>query len=180
MDSLTHLVLALAGGYVLVLGRGVRLRPHVVPAAALASLLIDVDHIPPHFGVAHTLVLHNLAFVLVVAALTRLLPGLEIGLLACVMLVGHLLMDMVYGLYGIPLFYPLSAAGVMIPKAWEIWLFGDESYAVVSRTGIGLAIYAAFTSAFILAPGRRGKRLSAHTASWRRTRTRTPASKSRR
>jgi len=172
MDSLTHLMLSLAGGYLLAFGLGIKSRPYLVPAGALASLLIDVDHIPAHFGVAHTLALHNLPFVLVAGAFIGVLFGLEAGLVACAMLSGHLLLDMNTGLYGIPVFYPLSKASVMIPESWELWLFSDPSYTVVSRTGIALAAYLGLIALIIFFFSRR--------AAWRRRHTRTQSSTPRR
>ena len=160
--------MSLAGGYLLAYGLGAKLKPYVVPLAALISLLIDVDHLPAHFDVAHTLVLHNLAFVLFAAIIMRILLGWEIGLITGIMLFGHLLLDMNLGLYGIPVFYPLSKMSFMIPESWEVWLFNDQSYTVISRTGIALAAYFGLISLVIFFSSRR--------ASWRRRHTKTGSS----
>jgi len=125
----------------LVCGLRLRLRPWVVPALAAASLLIDVDHLPPHFGIVHRLVLHNVFFLVFAGAAVGLSFGRSAGLVFGYMLFGHLLFDMVAGLYGVPLLWPLSGADFILPESWEVWLFGDPSYTVVSRVGLALAAY---------------------------------------
>ncbi len=147
MDSLSHLMLAFGGGLLFVLWSKAKIRHYEVAAFAIASTFIDVDHLLPHYGLANTLLLHNLVVAALLSVVTALLFGRARGALASVMLAGHLLFDMVSGLYGIPLLYPLSETTYLIPEAWELWLFGDPSYTVASRTGIALSAYAAVVAA---------------------------------
>jgi len=156
MDSLTHLILSLAGGYLLACGLRLKLRPQTIPALGAASLLIDVDHLLPHFGIAHTLVLHNVFVVLAAAALVGYFSRKEWGVIFFVMLMGHLFFDMNSGIYGAPLFYPLAKTGFLIPDGWEVWLFNDQRYTVVSKAGISLAAYAGLIAAVILSSSRKG------------------------
>ncbi|MFH0862731.1 MAG: hypothetical protein V1875_06865 [Candidatus Altiarchaeota archaeon] len=125
----------------MVYGLRLRVGPWVVPVLAAVSLLVDVDHLPPHFGFVHRLVLHNVFFLLFAGAAVGLLLGRGVGLVFAYMLLGHLLFDMVGGMYGVPLMWPLSRADFILPESWEVWLFGDPSYTVVSRMGLAMAAY---------------------------------------
>ncbi len=56
------------------------------------------------------------------------------------MLFNHIPFDMVYGMYGVPLFYPLSKKLYMLPPL-ELNLFGRPSNPLVSKYGMALLIY---------------------------------------
>ncbi|MFC2162147.1 metal-dependent hydrolase [Candidatus Altiarchaeota archaeon] len=154
MDPLTHLLLSLAGGYLLAYGLKLRLHRLTIPVLSLSSLAIDVDHVLPIFDVSKALIFHNLVAIAIFSAVLWLATGWKNGLVLLVMLFGHLVMDMNTGIYGIPLLYPLSSATYLIPESWEVRLMNESSLTVISRTGISLSLYMGFIAGIILA-GRR-------------------------
>jgi membrane-bound metal-dependent hydrolase YbcI (DUF457 family) len=141
MDPLTHVILSLAGGYLLACGLNLKVEYYTVPLLAVASTLIDVDHLLPVRNITDTLILHNIATVVLATLILRLFSGWNNAVILFIMLVGHLLLDMNTGIYGIPLFYPLSTGTYLIPKGWEIWFLDDSRLTFVSRTGIALSLY---------------------------------------
>jgi hypothetical protein len=144
MDPLTHLIISLAAGYLISMNLGMRLGRFTIPILATASILIDVDHLILPLGVSGTLVLHNFLAVVALAILMRWAFGFEHALLFGCMLVGHLILDMNTGVYGIPFLYPLAGWEIMIPRWAEVFLFNDPRYTLISRTGLGLAAYSIF------------------------------------
>lgn len=147
MDTLSHLIFSLAGGYLTAYAAKMKVKAHTVPLLAVASLLIDVDHMLPHLGVTSTLLLHNIAFTALAAYIAYRFIGHDAGVLSAVMLAGHLLLDMNTGIYGIPLLYPITSQLYLIPSTWEFYVFGDPRYTIISRTGIALLLYGAFIAA---------------------------------
>lgn len=141
MDTLSHLIFSLAGGYMLKKGLMLDSSNLSIFLLALASVSIDVDHSLTFLGLTDTFLLHNLLMVAVFTIITFIAFGGEKALLISTMLYGHMLMDMNTGIYGIPLIYPLSSREFIIPPAWEIVLLGDTRNPVVSRTGISLTLY---------------------------------------
>lgn len=140
MDTLFHFVFALVGGYVLVKGLGIRFNPKILVLLSLLSLLIDMDHLMVFMGLSKTLRLHNLFVVCIPIFLFFIFRTIYFPIFS-VMLFGHLIADMVQGIYGVPLFYPFSETMYLIPKNWEIYLGGDPTSPIVSTFGIGIAVY---------------------------------------
>jgi len=145
MDALFHIVMAFVGGVMLLRSLKTNLSMKIILILSLASLVItDADHFLP----VKTPIFHNI-FLLVVLPLPALLYMYSRGkrdyfnyvLALVVMLLGHLLMDMVQGMYGIPLFYPISDELYMMPATWEVALPGEPGSLIISRLAISLLIY---------------------------------------
>jgi hypothetical protein len=149
MDPLTHFIIASAAGYILAGAAGMRIRGYMVPVLAVLALFIDVDHLLPLIGVTRTLVLHNIAFVAAAGLIVYGFAGRDAGIIFSTMLAGHLLFDMNSGIYGIPIAYPLSGRLFLIPKEWELGLFGYSSYPLISRTGLAATFYSIYVLAAI-------------------------------
>jgi len=151
MDTLSHFVLALLGGYALVKGLG---QKHgLLPLAALAflSVLIDADHFwfrrldMHNVFVVGFLALSAIAFSFLKKARLR-----DYAAILAVMVCGHLLIDMGYG-QGVALFYPLTRGiyalpqvGVEMTSALQVHT-GDIdklSEVVISPMGVALSAYA--------------------------------------
>jgi hypothetical protein len=156
MDPVTHYIVSLAAGYLLVSSLGLKVRRYTVPLLAALALLIDVDHLLPAAGITKNLIFHNIAAVLLAALVVWRIGGRGPAILFSSMLVGHLLFDMNTGMYGVPLLYPLSTVKYMVPHRWEIWLFHDSQYTILSTTGISLAIYSIYMFGVFLIFRRRG------------------------
>ncbi len=77
------------------------------------------------------------------------------SLAAMVMLIGHLMADMIIGIYGVPLFFPFYGGLYMIPHSWN-FIEIDHSY-VIAPTGIAVAAYFALIFAITEAFGRETK-----------------------
>ena len=146
MDTLFHFVLALAGGYMLVKGLGVRYNLIVIVFLASLSILIDIDHF---IGVKIP-IFHNIFLAIIFPGILLLIVyfynkewiELQVYLFVfMIMLFGHLLADMIIGMYGIPLLYPLSNTLYMIPRSWEVYLGNDPGSPLASTFGIAMAIY---------------------------------------
>jgi hypothetical protein len=151
MDALYHFVLALAGGYILAKGLRMRYRPGMLVLTALASMALDLDHFIRYFGINTQVSFHSLYIALIPLILYLYIksekPQSSLGgylLILSVLIYGHLAMDMVKGMYGIPLFYPLSDKLFLIPERWEMYLFDDETKPLVTTEGIGLTLYFGF------------------------------------
>ena len=153
MDALFHFALSFAGGYILLRGLKTDFRIWHLLAISLLAGLIDIDHIITTSPAV--LYAHNLIFII----------GLPLGfffvfsymknerlkvysLLFIVMWAGHLLMDMIAGMYGIPLFFPLSGQLYMIPQGWS-FIEIDNSY-VIAPAGIAVAAYFSLIFAIML------------------------------
>ncbi|MBN2250816.1 MAG: metal-dependent hydrolase [Candidatus Altiarchaeota archaeon] len=142
MDALYHVVFSLAGGFILARGLGINAGPLELGTLALFSMLPDLDHLTGytrlHTGFIILLPLIPYA-ILRIRDAYREKRGLL--LILAVMLYGHLLMDMVQGLYGVALFYPLTETLYLIPGRWEVYLDGDPTKPIVGTHGIGAALY---------------------------------------
>lgn len=147
MDALFHAVFAYIGGYLLVKGLGWKYKPGALAVLALLSLIVDIEHLAENAGLrdlhSHTLII---VFVPLTAyllmELTRSFPGTRhYVLIYSVMLFSHLCMDMIEGMYGIPLLYPLSDRLYLIPGDWEAYLNGNQTEPIIATQGIGVAIY---------------------------------------
>jgi hypothetical protein len=141
MDSLSHLLISLAGGLLIIRFLKIKGGLWKVSVYAILSLLIDVDHILTFFGITKILLLHNLFAITLISAMVWLIRKNDEWLLLWSMLLGHLLMDMHTGVYGIPILLPLSTHNFLIPAFLELWFLGDPSYPIVSKTGIAFFLY---------------------------------------
>ena len=146
MDALFHFVFALVGGYILVKGLGGKYKLTVLVFLSVLSILIDIDHF---IGVKIP-IFHNIFLAIILPSILLLIlyfykkewTELHIYIFVfIIMLFGHLLADMIIGMYGIPLFYPLSNTLYMIPRSWEVYLGNGYSRPLASTTGIAMAIY---------------------------------------
>ena len=151
MDTLFHFVFALVGGYILVKGLGVKYRLSILIFLSLSSLFIDLDHLMTHLGMYDGLKLHNLFIVLIPILLFFIFRNIYLVVFS-VMLFGHLIADMIYGIYGVPLFYPFSEATYLIPKSWEIYFNNNPTMPLVSTAGIAILIYFTVISVIIFIP----------------------------
>jgi len=148
-------VLNFLGGYVFLREARADFRLPYLFILAPLSTIMDLDHalnyhrIKPLkqalFGHLQS-PLHNLLFVLAACVLLYLflrllqLPGRRMYPAALgVMMLGSLVFDMVGGMYGVPLFFPLSDRLYQIPHWWRFIPVG-HSYAV-EPMGIALAAY---------------------------------------
>ncbi|NOZ58314.1 MAG: hypothetical protein GXO66_01855 [Euryarchaeota archaeon] len=155
MDSFAHSVLNLLGGYVFLREAGARFRRRHLLLLTPVSIVMDLDHalnyrkLKPfrqEFLGNLPSPMHNLFFVLLVCALLYLLlralrlPGRRTYTAALgVMMLGSLIFDMVGGMYGVPLFFPISEKLYQIPNWWRFIPVG-HSYAV-EPLGIALLLY---------------------------------------
>ena len=167
MDALFHFTFSLAGGFLLACGLNKRYSAPAIVFLSALSLAPDLEHV---IGCGDILMLHNifipLAVLLLYFPLKRAGPyahWADYAIILAVMLFGHLCMDMVQGLYGIPLLYPLSEKPYLIPEGWEVYLGGDRTKPIVSTYGIGAAMYfsaigLAAISLRLLSSGCSGKR----------------------
>ena len=162
MDSLFHFVFALVGGYALVKGLGVKYNPYTLVLLSLSSLLIDLDHLSVFIGLSESLKLHNI-FIALIPLLAYIIYRNIYFIVFTVMLLGHLIADTVQGIYGIPLFYPLTKTTYLIPKKWEIYLGGDPTSPIVSTFGIGITLYFGLILLIIIIP-----HLLSSTSIWRK------------
>lgn len=151
MDTLFHFIFALVGGYVLVKGLGIRYHLSILIFLSISSLLIDLDHLMTYLGVYEGLKLHNLLIVLIPVVLFFIFRDIYFAVFS-VMLFGHLIADMIYGIYGVPLFYPFSKATYLIPRQWEIYFSNDPTMPLVSTAGIAILIYLAVISLIVSIP----------------------------
>lgn len=154
MDALFHFAMSFAGGYILLKGLKVDFRLWHLFVLSMIAAMIDIDHVTGLPG--QTLVVHSLTFVFGLPVILFLAfrrtghDNLAIYSLALiVMWIGHLLADMVQGLYGVPLLYPFYDGLFMIPGVWS-FIEIDHSYVIAPR-GIAVAVYfgVVFTIPFI-------------------------------
>ncbi|MBN2013895.1 MAG: metal-dependent hydrolase [Candidatus Altiarchaeota archaeon] len=141
MDSLYHFVFALVGGYVLVKGLNVRYSFPFLVVLAFLSTLIDVDHLWQSQIFHNLFVLVPVLFVFFVSFLFKH-RGIKLySLVLFVMVFGHLLADMTFGI-GIPLFYPLSDSMHRFPS-----FVMEPNF--VSSFGIALSLYFGFIAVLV-------------------------------
>jgi len=162
MDTVFHIVLALAGGYILVKGLGVCYKLWVLVLLAFLSLSLDVLSVIQYFiyvlfdiGTGSLPLSHNIFLVIVIPLIFSIIIYIQKNkklqvytLVFMVMLISHLLVDMItiqvggcaYNLYGIPLFYPLSKTLYLIPD-WRMDLLEGSNDQLISSPGIALALY---------------------------------------
>jgi len=159
VDSFSHSVLNLLGGYVFLREWGTGFRGRFLLLLAPLSIIMDLDHAlnlhslrPLRLSLFGNLPspMHNLIFVLGVCAALYLilrlfrLPGKRTyPLTLLIMMLGSLIFDMVGGMYGVPLFFPLSEKLYQIPPWWRFIQVG-HSYAIEP---LGIALLAYFSLA---------------------------------
>jgi hypothetical protein len=144
MDALFHFAMSFAGGYIVLKGLKADFRLWELFLLSIIAGLIDIDHIT---GLRpEVLIFHNLAFAVGVPLVLIMIfrhykkPKLQaFSLAAMVMLIGHLLADMITGMYGVPLLFPLYGGLFMIPQSWN-FIEIDHSY-VIAPAGIAVAAY---------------------------------------
>jgi len=145
MDALFHIVIAYVGGIILLKNLNVDFNLWVVFMLSVISLIVtDIDH----FIDTEIPIFHNIFLLIIFPTIILLyLHSREkynyfnYRLTLIVMFIGHLLTDMVEGMYGIPLFYPVSNRLYMIPEWLEIYLPLNHASWIVSRLGIALFLY---------------------------------------
>jgi hypothetical protein len=144
MDALFHFAMSFAGGYILMKGMNADFRLRHLFLLSLVAGLIDIDHIISI--IPKTMIAHNLLFIiglpLIFFHIFRLMKKQRMqvfSLVLIVMWIGHLLADMISGMYGVPLFYPLSGGLFLIPPAWN-FIEIDHSF-VIAPAGIAIGIY---------------------------------------
>ncbi|HYO35280.1 MAG TPA: metal-dependent hydrolase [Geodermatophilus sp.] len=115
----------------------------LLPWALLGAVVIDVDHVPLYlWGVGTATgsgrpITHSLATVVALLALSRVSRGLRMPL--CGLAVGlllHLVRDLATG-PGVPLLWPLTGTGVLVPYAGYAALLGLLALAIALRSGDG-------------------------------------------
>lgn len=145
----------MVGGYVFLKGAGMRFKTWHLFLLLPLSMLMDLDHVLSYYRLQplkHELLgnlpspMHNIFLVLAVcAALYAFLSLFDrqsrrtYTLALMVMMLGSLIFDMVGGMYGVPLFFPLSDKLYQIPNWWRFFPVG-HSYAI-EPIGIALFIY---------------------------------------
>jgi hypothetical protein len=128
MDALFHFAMSFAGGYILMKGMNADFRLRHLFLLSLVAGLIDIDHIISI--IPKTMIAHNLLFIiglpLIFFHIFRLMKKQRMqvfSLVLIVMWIGHLLADMISGMYGVPLFYPLSHSFVIAPAGIAIGIY---------------------------------------------------------
>jgi hypothetical protein len=155
MDALFHLMISFAGGYMLLRGLNVKFRWRELFILALVAGMIDMDHFARPFG-EDVLIFHNVFFItLVPFAACIVLKRMKehklafYAILMPIFWVGHILLDMASGMYGVMLFFPLSAERFLLPGWMNIWQV-STTYAI-ETAGFALAIYFGIIFAIIAA-----------------------------
>ncbi|PKP54472.1 MAG: hypothetical protein CVT90_01105 [Candidatus Altiarchaeales archaeon HGW-Altiarchaeales-3] len=149
MDALFHFIFALAGGYILLKGLNIKFNSFILIFLALCSLLIDIEHVFELMGIFEYIKLHTLITITIPLLILMIFYLMKKGsyelygylLTLSVMLFGAVVADMIKGMYGVPLFYPLSDTLYMIPKNREIYFLNKPGMPIVSVYGIAMLIY---------------------------------------
>jgi len=135
-------MISLSGGYILLKALN-QYDTRILMLLSIFSLLPDLDH----FIGQKIPILHNLSIILLLLAASIILykkkqiTHANYLITLTVMLTGHLLMDMVGGLYGIPLLYPLNSELILMPAGWDKTLPWDDTSNIISRLGIAMLLY---------------------------------------
>ena len=144
MDALFHVTMTFAGGYMLLRGLDVRFRWRELFVLSIIGGAIDLDHFYRPFG--EMLLFHNVFFITLVPLAFFLVfrhfgrPKLAMySSFMVVFWIGHLLADMISGMYGVYLFFPFYNASFYLPGWMNIWRVGT-TYAV-ETAGFAVAIY---------------------------------------
>jgi membrane-bound metal-dependent hydrolase YbcI (DUF457 family) len=149
MDFLFHFVISLVGGFVFLELTKTKYSPFHLLALTLLSLSIDVQHLFEAFNVYP--VFHAVYFALIPSAAAlfffsrKQMQLAAYSLALSLMLFGHLLSDMIQGLYGVPLLYPLSRHLFMLPNDLSFILPSDaacfQSSPIIGAAGLAMALY---------------------------------------
>lgn len=155
MDSLTHLVLNFSAGYIFLKGIRADFRIWHLFILAFISQSLDMDHvfeynrIEPFFdSIFKNTVspMHNIFFITFISGgiyfAGKYLKNNKIQIYSLAlffMFFGNIVMDTVSGMYGVPLFFPLTNKLVQIPPYWHFISVG-HSY-VIQPMGIALLVY---------------------------------------
>jgi len=136
IDEVAHLSTAALG--LLVLARFIDAPRRFYVAALIASVAIDVDHIPPYLGLgdpAQRPVTHSLSTVAVFAAAAAasrrhraVLAGLATGVVL------HLARDIAEDPPGVPVFWPLQGTSWGVSYRW--WFLGMIVVLTAARLGL--------------------------------------------
>jgi len=142
LDPLFHYMISLTGGYIILKNLN-QYNTRALLILSTISLMIDLDHFTGlGIQVLHNLTVPALTIVAFIYLHKKKQEKYAAYMLALtVMLGGCLLMDMVQGMYGIPLFYPLSSELYLMPASWDITLPWDHTSNIISRHGIALLLY---------------------------------------
>ncbi len=141
MDSLFHFVLSLAGGFVFLELLKVKYQPWHLVAISFVSLFIDIQHLFEAFNIP--VIFHAFYFALIPLAAAAYFRSAKqprlffYSIALSLMLFGHLFADMISGMYGVPLLYPLSHTLFMLPAG--LVFFGSSP--VIGSAGIAMALY---------------------------------------
>ncbi len=158
MDVLFHFYLAAAAGALVTYLRGFRLSAKTIAFLAAASCLIDVDHLLLFVDIRLP-VLHNVFFISAVGVGTYYLTrwaktdsafAHDVAVVFYAMLWGQLLADTSYGLYGVPLVFPLSTTSFEVPRFFEQNISATIMSPPVTRLSVALTLYLAVIAAIII------------------------------
>jgi len=149
MDVLFHFVISLVGGFVFLELTKTRYHPLHLLAITFLSLSIDVQHLLEAINIPF--IFHGIYFVLIPSAAALFFFSRKQMQLAVyssalsLMLFGHLLSDMIQGLYGVPLFYPISNHLFMLPNDLSFLLPNSaacfQSSPIIGAAGLAMALY---------------------------------------
>src|SRR5215470_2951682 len=139
LDEVAHLATAALG--LLVLARFIDVPRRFYVAALIASVAIDVDHIPPYLGLgdpAQRPVTHSLSTVAVFAAAAAasrrhraVLAGVATGLVL------HFARDIGEGYPGVRVFWPLQDASWMVSYRWFLGMIVVLTAARLALMSVG-------------------------------------------
>ena len=116
MDSLFHFVFAFVGGYILARGLELEISIFRISILAFLSLFIDISHIIGVLGLSHNVfVFIPLILIYLVFHKIEFESWKNYVLVFSVMVAGHLIADMIFGI-GIPLLFPFSEKFYLIPQ----------------------------------------------------------------
>jgi len=144
MDSLYHFILSLVGGYVFFTFSRRSFSPMLLVFVSLLSLITDTDHIVDR-QFFHTIFFLIPPLLIFVYASLQHHSRLRIySFLFALMVGGHLLADMMYGI-GVRLLFPLSEEKFVLPR-----FFMEPNF--ISGFGFTLLCYfgAIFLAAYLL------------------------------
>lgn len=158
MDILFHFYLAAAAGALVTYVRGFRRSVKTILFLAGVSCFIDVDHLLL-FADIPLPVLHNVFFISLAGIATYYLTtwikqdatfAHDVAVVFYVMLWGQILADTSYGLYGVPLLFPLSTTRFEIPRFFEQNISATIMSPPVTRLSVALTLYLAVIAAIIV------------------------------
>ncbi|MFH1721942.1 MAG: metal-dependent hydrolase [Candidatus Altiarchaeota archaeon] len=157
MDLLFHFLANILACVLVNHGLEMKLKFRTLILFSIVALLIDIDHLLLYTGYSildeglNTSVLHNIFFLFGIVVLIYFLASrvflvknekaINISALFFILLSGHMLFDMIFGRYGVPLFYPLTNRLYVIPRFFEISIGKRFEFPLTTRSSVAWMLY---------------------------------------